>query len=127
MGFFSFLKKESPVALQQISRAPLAFRGTEGYAPDQYPAGTPFPPANNQYTYFNAIPGNQLPSFNTYMTVGTGQYSPIWQMPTSKELNNAHQNALSGIQALMFGQQQSGKYRQNQSANWQALYYNGGV
>jgi hypothetical protein len=127
MGWFSFQKKVSPVPVVPFGRGAFAFRATEGAYPDVYPNGTPFPPANNQYTFFNAIPGNQLPSTAKYMVQGVGQYAPVWQNPTNAEQRNAHQNANSGMQVLRFGQQQSASFRQQQSANWQALYYNGGV
>ena len=118
----------SPVKTTTIQQGSFAFRGQPGHDYDTW--SWPHFPANNQYTFFNAVPGNILPSFNKYVTQNQGagaQLQPSWTMPSNSEQPNAWIRGHSGLQALRFGQNQSARYVAAQSASWQTLYYNGGI
>lgn len=125
---FGWLKRAaSPVGQTSVQQGSFDFRGNPGHDYDQW--SWPWFPASSQYTFYNAIPGNVLPGWNKWIQVhGTlEQLQPAWTMPTSAEQSNAWQRAQSGLQALRFGQAQSARYVAFQSANWQSLYYNGGI
>lgn len=122
-----FKRAHSPVGQVSIENGSFTFRGQPGHDYDLW--SWPYAPANNQYTYFNAVPGNMLPSFNKFIqhTASLAQIQPSWQNPSNQEQPNAWIRAHSGLQALRFGQNQSAMYAARQSAAWQTLYYNGGV
>lgn len=125
---FGFLKRpRSPVKQTAIGQGSFAFRGDAGHDYDLW--SWPYPPANSQYTYFNAIPGNALPSFYKFVQrpASLQQVQPSWQNPTNSEQPNAWIRGHSALQALRFGQNQSANYIAHQSATWKARYYNGGV
>lgn len=120
-------RAKSPVGQVTIQQGSFSFRGNPGHDYDLW--SWPYAPANNQYTYFNAVPGNVLPSFNKFIQSAASleQIQPSWQNPSNSEQPNAWQRAQSALQALRFGQNQSAMYMAKQSASWQTLYYNGGV
>jgi hypothetical protein len=125
---FSFLRRaQSRVGQAQINQGSFTFRGNPGHDYDLW--SWPYQPAASQYTYFNAIPGNALPSFNKFVQhpATLQQIQPSWQMPSNSEQPNAWIRGNSALQALRFGQNQSAMYIARQSAAWQTLYYNGGV
>lgn len=126
----SFLKwrPRGRVGLQEIQQGSFGFRGNPGHDYDTW--SWPWFPAVNRQTYFNAIPGNQLPSFNKFINRAgnfTFNAQPSWQRQTTIEQQNAWQRSHSGYQVLKWGQAQAANYSAALSARWQALYYNGGV
>lgn len=125
--FGLFKRARSPVGQAQINQGSFTFRGNPGHDYDLW--AWPYPPAASQYTYFNAIPGNVLPSTNKFVqrAASLQQIQPTWQNPTNSEQPNAWIRGASALQALRFGQNQSALYAARQSAAWQTLYYNGGV
>lgn len=122
-----FKRAESPVGQISIGQAAFTFRGDPGHDYDLW--SWPYAPANSQYTYFNAIPGNMLPSTFKFVqkSASLAQQQPSWQNPSNSEQPNAWIRGHSGLNALRFGQNQSSNYLAQSSARWQALYYNGGV
>lgn len=125
---FGWLRRaRSPVGQTEIGQAAFPFRGNPAHDYDQW--SWPFAPANSQYTYFNAIPGNMLPSFNKFVQhpATLQQIQPSWQNPTNSEQPNAWIRGAPAGNVLRFGQNQSAMYAARQSAAWQTLYYNGGI
>ena len=81
----------------------------------------PYPSQTNQYTYFNAFYGNQLPSFNTFIPVlhqPDNQVQPSWLTPWDTQRQNALQAAGRGSTHLMWGQQPTADYISSISQFW---------
>lgn len=120
----SLFHKQHPGALPLVTQYPQAFpfQASPGHNYDRwtwlYPAQT------NQYTYFNAFVGNQLPNFSVYVPVLANVKQSVnfpWVTHTNMQQQNAMQSQGGATGYVQFGQQQSADYMRGLGQQWASL------
>jgi len=126
MGWFS--RKEAPGALPQRAWGQQAFpfQASPGHNYDQW--DWVYPAQTNQYTYFSAFYGNQLPNF--YVAIPrysdpSQQVQRPWVTSTNKQQQNALQSQGSGGGPLLWGQQPTADYISTLGKYWQGVAQGG--
>jgi hypothetical protein len=116
-----FRKKmnEGALPLVQWGVSAFSFQSSPGHNYDQWQWA--YPAQTNQYTYFNAFYGNQLPSFNKFVPVlynANVQIQPSWLRQNNTQQQNALQAGAPGSAPLMWGQQPTADYISSISQFW---------
>lgn len=120
---FRHKQSEGSLPLLEWSGAAFPFQAGAGHNYDQW--YWPYPAQTNQYTYFNAFLGNQLPNFSVfvprYATAHPGaQLNRPWVTSTNRQQQNALQSQLSGIGPLQWPQQSAADYIARLGQQWNA-------
>lgn len=114
-------ESEGNLPLVEQQNAAFLFQANAGHNYDQWP--WVYPAQTNQYTYFNAFTGNQLPNFSVYVpryasAQQAAQINRPWFTSTNKQQQNAFQAQFSGVGPLQWGQQQSADYIASIGQQW---------
>jgi len=120
-----FKHRQSAGALPMVEQhfQAFPFQGSAGHHNDIWP--WVYPAQTNQYTYWNAFQGNQLPNFSVYVpryatTHPGAQLNRPWVTSTNRQQQNALQSQVSGIGPLQWPQQSAADYIARLGQQWNA-------
>lgn len=123
MAWNLFRHRQSGGSLPLVEQhnAAFPFQSSPGHNYDQWP--WVYPAQTNQYTYFNAFYGNQLPNFSVviprYATAHpAAQLNRPWVTSTNKQQQNAMQSQISGVGPLQWPQQSAADYIAKLGQQW---------
>jgi hypothetical protein len=117
---FQHRQSEGALPLVAWNQSAFSFQASPGHNYDLW--AWPYPAQTNQYTYFNAFYGNQLPNFNKYVPIlegnGNQQMAKPWITSTNRQQQNALQAGAPGSAPLLWGQQPTADYISSLGTLW---------
>lgn len=126
--FHLFRKRQSEgnLPLAEWNQGAFPFQASAGHNYDTW--YWPYPAQTNQYTYFNAFYGNQLPNFYVNIPIYAQpqqQVQRVWVTSTNRQQQNAMQSQGSGGGPLMWGQQPTADYISSLGQLWAGQGFQG--
>ncbi len=121
MGFFHLKRKpaEGNLPLAEWNQGAFPFQASPGHNFDTW--AWPYPAQTNQYTYFNAFYGNQLPNFYVNIPRLEAPHQQVqrpWVGTKNPQQQNALQAGAPGSAPLLWGQQATADYISSLGNRW---------